>query len=317
VKRGALLPLLAAALLSAGCFASQYRTKPRVAVVGGDPIVQMSEPAKFPSAFDPPMVPLERHSHPPRGRQYLIGLPDLSPPRAYPIGLLDRFEVVNDSAGGEPYVVARCALTHVVAAWSRRVEGDVLKFDNTAALWRDTAVMRDRETQTWWSVATGRALHGPLAGSALKPVPAVYATVEAWRRARPDSLWMDLLAPTSVPLLMRLYGAGTWQGVSGRKTSDRRHPPKREVFSVAAGEDALAFTSQELRDAGSVNTTFAGEPIVLRWDRELETVRVRTQEGAELAVIPMYWFALDRHFESVRTLADDQAASELTGGTAR
>jgi hypothetical protein len=315
VRRGNLLALLAAILVTAGCFASRYRTRPRVAVVGGDPIVQMSEPASFPSAFDPPMVPLERHSHPPRGRQHLIGLPDLSPPRAYPIGLLDRFEVVNDSAGGEPYVIARCALTHVVAAWSRRVERGVLTFENTAALWRDTAVMRDRETQTWWSVATGKALHGPLSDSALKPVPAVYATVEAWRRARPDSLWMDLRAPTSEPFLMRLYRAGTWQGVSGQKTSDRRHPPKREVLSVAAGVEALAFTSKEVRSAGSVNTTFAGEQIVLRWDRELEAVRARLHGGAEIAVVPMYWFALDRHFETVWTLEDGRTASRLSAGT--
>jgi hypothetical protein len=264
----------------------------------------MAEPARFPSAFDPPMVPFERHSHPPRAGQRLIGLPEASPPRAYPVGLLDRFEVVNDAAGDEPYVVVRCALTHVVAAWRRRAAGRVLTFENTAALWRDTSVMRDRETGTWWSVATGRAIHGPMAGHRLEPRPVIYATVEAWRRTRPHSLWMDLDAPTSVPLRMRLYGASPWQGVSGKRTADRRHPPKREVLSVAAGEEAVAFTAKEVRDARRLEATLADRPIVLEWDGDLEAVRARTSDGEELAVIPMYWFAVARHFERVWTLEE-------------
>jgi hypothetical protein len=305
VKRtGRAAAALLAAAAQAGCFAHQYRTSPRVAVVSGDPVVQMKEPHRMPEAFSPPMVRLAAHSHPPRGKQKLLGLATVSPPRAYPIGLLDRVEVVNDEAGETPVVVARCALTHVAAVFDRRVSGRTLAFDNPAVLWRDTLVLRDRETGTYWSAATGVGLAGALAGAALEPLPAVYTTAAAWSRVHPDSLYLDLGTRTSVPFLMRVYGLSPWQGVSGEKTEDERLPGKREVFAVAAGGEAVAFTAEEIRRRRAIETTLAGGTLEIRWDDALQAPRAwRTASPRrEVAVGPMYWFAVARHFERVALL---------------
>lgn len=291
--------LLLAGTVSFGCFASQYRSNPRVATVGGDPIVQMMGRGKLPSATRPPMVALTRHSDPPRGTQRLVALTDPGP-RAYPIGLLDRFEVVNDAAGDLSYVVTRCALTQVAAVYRRRVEGRDLTFENSGALWRDTLVVRDAETGTLWSAATGVALVGPLAGRRLDPLPAVYTTARAWGRAFPDSTYMDLGRSTSVPFLMRLYGASPWQGVSGIKTSDRRHEPKSEFLSVALDEEAFAFTEELIRKRRRVTTELAGQALEVVWDDRLEAPRARLGDEHR-AIVPMYWFALDRHFETVHS----------------
>jgi len=294
--------LLGAALLQAGCFASQYRTNPRVAIVDGDPIVQMAPLGKFHSATAPPMVEIARHSDPPEDEERLLGLARGERPRAYPIGLLDRFEVVNDGLPDLPYVVARCALTHLAAVYERRAGGNLLTFENSGALWRDTLVLRDRETGTLWSAATGAALFGPLAGQRLTPVSAAYATAEAWRGAHPDSLYMDMGEPTSVPFLMRLYAASPWQGISKIKTRDARHDPKKEFLSVGAAGEAVAFTEEEIRRAGPVRTKLAGRTISIEWDARLGTARAYSLmqvERREEAVVPMYWFALDRHYERV------------------
>src|SRR5262249_21110547 len=146
--------------------------------------------------------------------------------RAYPIGLLDRFEVVDDTSAGDPLVVTRCALTGITAIYDRRVAGRTLSFENSGALWRDTLVMRDRETGTYWTVATGRALSGPLPGEHLDAIPAVVTRMEFWNREYPDSLYLDLGRSTIEPLTMRLYAAAPTQGFSGARTSDRRRKPK-------------------------------------------------------------------------------------------
>ncbi len=101
----------------------------------------------------------------------MIGLALGTAPRMYPIGLLDTYEVINDEADGMPFVVARCALTDLTAIFDRRVAGRVLTFENSGALWRDMLVLKDRETGTWWTPATGRALFGPLAGERLTGIP--------------------------------------------------------------------------------------------------------------------------------------------------
>jgi hypothetical protein len=307
VKRGALLAVFAAALTGLGCFASHFRTNPRVATVGGDPIVQMEPVGKFPSATRPPMVTYAKHSDPPGGKERVIGLAGPSP-RAYPIGLLDRFEVVNDAMGDASYVVARCALTHITAIYDRRVDGRELTFENSGALWRDTLVLRDMETGTLWSAGTGVALFGPLAGRELKPVPAIYTSARAWARAFPDSTYMDLGQSTAVPFKLRLYGASPWQGVSGVKTEDRRHSPKNELFSVGQGSEVFAFTEEQVRNDREVRGMVNGRLLTVSWDDRLEAPRARFDEQ-EWPVIPMYWFALDRHFESIRTPGEVGSAS--------
>ena len=301
------LLLLAAAAAGAGCLAHQYRSNPRVGVVDGDPIVQMKSPDEFPFVVKPSLVAPRQHSDPPDADSRVLGLAVGAVPRAYPIGLLDRFEVVNDAVPGLPFVVARCALIGVAAIYDRRAGGRVLEFRNSGALWRDSLVLRDRETGTYWSAATGRALYGPLAGERLRPVPAVLARVSAWEKVFPRSLYMDLDRDTSVPLLMRLYSASQWQGLSGQRTGDLRHRPKETVFTVAEDDEAVAFTAGEIEAAGRFDTAISGEPVSIRWDPALSAPRASRPNGTELAVVPMFWFAAVRHFSRVRTLADTAA----------
>lgn len=303
--RPALLVLaLAGAVLGAGCLTHQYQSKPRISVVDGDPIVQMKAPVDFPVVVRPSLVASDLHSDPPDARSRVLGLQVGAVPRAYPIGLLDRFEVVNDTVPGLSFVVTRCALIGVAAVYDRRVGGQVLVFQNSGSLWRDTLVLRDRTTGTYWSAATGRALHGPLAGERLRPVPAVFARASDWKRVFPGSLYMDLDKDTSEPLLMRLYGASGWQGISGERTEDFRHRPKETVFAVGEEDEALAFTAGEIEAAGRVDTTLQGTPVSIRWDDALKAPRAYGPDGQERAIVPMFWFAAARHYVRVWTLAD-------------
>ena len=294
--------ILAMACASAGCFGYQYRSGPRVAVVSGDPIVQMKKPAEFPVVTKPSLVVSELHSDPPDEDSRVLGLTVGAVPRAYPIGLLDRFEVVNDSVPGLSFVVARCGLTGITAVYDRSVAGRVLEFVNSGALWRDTLVMKDRSTGTYWSSASGAALAGPLAGERLERLPALVARVSDWRRAYPESLYMDLDDDTSEPLFLRLYKASRWQGLSGEKTRDSRHKPKEQVFTVGEGDEALAFTAGEIEAPGRFDTAVSGKPISIRWDSALEAPRAYGPDGAERAVVPMFWFAAARHYARLRTL---------------
>jgi hypothetical protein len=297
--------LLLAASVSSGCVASGYRTKPRVAVAHGDPVVQMAPSTRFRSGSDPRRLPPAEHSHPPAAKDRVLGLEIGGGAVAYPIGLLDRVEVIDDRAVGRTWVVARCALTRVAAIYDRELDGRVFTFENSGALWRDTLVLRDRETGTYWSAATGLAISGPLAGRRLEPMAATYTTADAWQRSFPETRYADLGLPTSVPLSMRLYAISPWEGISGVKSRDRRHPAKSEFLSVAAGEATLAFTPDEIRRRGSAQATLGGRSISIEWDAARQFPRawmLSSSPRQELAIVPMYWFALSRHFGSVETL---------------
>ena len=298
--------LLAPAVLAAAfCATSRYGTKPRVGSADGDPIVQMAPARRFKNLDSPRFVPLREHSDPPFRSEKVVGLWLAAPPRMYPLGLLDTYEVVNDAAGGVPFVVARCPLSDITAVFDRRVGDRTLTFENSGALWRDTLVMRDRETGTYWTPATGRALWGPLAGETLAGIPAALTTAEAWRELEPETLCLETGDLTAVSLQIRLYAASAWQGVSGEKTSDLRFEPKEKMFYVEAGDEALAFTPSQIREKKRVETTFGGGAVVLEWDAAARAPRAFRQivaQRQEVPVVPAYWFALTRLFKTVRTL---------------
>jgi hypothetical protein len=296
--------VLLATVLAGGCFARQYRENPRVDVVDGDPVVQMKPASRFPNVSSPRMVPADRQSDPPTALERVLGISFGTAPRAYPIGLLDRYEVVNDEVPALPYVVARCGLTGVVAVYNRRVEGRVLEFENSGALWRDTLVLRDRQTGTYWAAASGLGLSGPLAGERLDRVPAVVALEADWARIHRESVYFDPGQSTSVPLTMRIYGASAMQGVSGGRTADARYQAKQAVLTLSDGDEAIAFTPQEIEAKGSRTVPLGGRAVRIEWDSGLAVPRAFLQEPEkrELALVPMYWFAVPRQFRTVRTL---------------
>ena len=290
------------------CFSHDYKNKPRVAVVDDAPVVQMAPEGKFKSLEDPKLVPLKQHTDPPFRNERVLGhAPASEPARMYPIGLLDDYEVVNDEAGGTPYVVARCALTDLSAILDRRVAGRTLTFENSGALWKDMLVLRDKETGTYWTPATGKALSGPLVGETLTILPAPVTTAEAWRELYPSTVCLDTGELSAVSLRLRLYAMSDWEGVSGVKTTDRRFKPKEEVFFVAGRSEALAFTASELREKKNVEATLEGASITLEWDAAVRAPRAWRPIVAakqELPVVPIYWFALLEQFPTVRTLSD-------------
>jgi Protein of unknown function (DUF3179) len=310
VSRRRLLALGALVAVSGpACFSHDYKNKPRVAVVDGDPVVQMAPEGKFPSLENPKLVPLRNHSDPPFRNEKVLGVapPSAEPARMYPIGLLDDYEVVNDEAGGTPYVVARCALTDLSTVLDRRVAGRTLTFENSGALWKDMLVMKDKETGTYWTPATGRALSGPLEGETLTILPAAVTTAEAWRELYPSTVCLETGELSAVPLRLRLYAMSKWEGVSGGKTTDKRFEPKEEVFFVAGRSEALAFTPSQLREKKSVEATLDGAAITLEWDGAVRAPRAWRPIVAakqEIPVVPIYWFALLEQFPTVRTLAD-------------
>jgi len=304
--------LLLAGILSAGCSTARAPAHSEVAVVDGDPIIQMVPAEKLPSLENPALVSVPRHTDPPAPWEPIVGIPLARESRGYPVGLLDTYEVVNDRAEGVDYVVTRCPLAQIEAVYDRRVEGRTLTFVNSGTLWRDTLVMQDRETGTLWTVATGRALYGPLAGERLRPIPAVLSTSNAWTENHPDARYLDTGDLTETPLRLSLYEASSWQGFSGRKTADARYEPKAKLYSVAEGSEALAFTEEDVKGRGCIRSTLGERAVLLEWDPGDDAPRAYRPEGTcleEIAVVPMYWFALDRHFETVHTLSKRTAGA--------
>jgi hypothetical protein len=149
--------------------------------------------------------------------QVVVGLTGGDRPRAYPITVLWRHEVVEDTYAEEPVLVTYCSLCRSGMVASRVVDGDVLTFRATGLLWRpedvyaaaaeadDRAfgatvrdaevgvrfagnlVMVDQESGSYWSQVLARGICGRYENTPLTIVPAAVTTWGEWRRSQPDT----------------------------------------------------------------------------------------------------------------------------------
>ena len=106
---------------------------------------------------------------------------------AYPIRILNFHEIVNDVIDGEPVLVSYCPLCASAVVYSRDLNGRVLLFGNTSALYESDMVMYDQETGSYWFQVIGEAIVGPLTGARLRALPSMTTTWSQWRELHPST----------------------------------------------------------------------------------------------------------------------------------
>ncbi|MGR3456237.1 DUF3179 domain-containing protein [Pseudooceanicola sp.] len=112
--------------------------------------------------------------------------------RAYPLRYLLWHEVVNDRIGDMPIAVTYGALYDSAVVYERHLtDGARPDFGVSGLLRHADTLLFDRETESWWQQASGRAIVGQYAGEMLRPLPTWVESWEAYRRDHPGGLVMS------------------------------------------------------------------------------------------------------------------------------
>ncbi|MGQ0670011.1 MAG: DUF3179 domain-containing protein [Actinomycetota bacterium] len=194
--------------------------------------------------------------------------------RAYPAQIMTWHEIVNDTVGGVPVVVTYCPLCNTGIGFERpTVDGELLDFGTSGKLYRSNLVMYDRQTNSLWPQALGRAVQGPLLGMELEWVPVQLVSWGDWRAAHPDGKVLSTETGSQRP-----YGTNPYENYDDPDSFpfafdgdlDPRLPPKARVVGVQIGDDVVAFPYAELRDAvvgdwAVVEEPVGGRPLVVFW----------------------------------------------------
>jgi hypothetical protein len=137
----------------------------------------------------------------------VIGLVVAGDARAYPLRILIRHEIVNDTVGGVPVAVTYCPLCNSAVVFDRRVAGEATEFGTTGKLRNSDLVMYDRATESWWQQFLGEAIVGARTGTQLKVLPARLESWERFAERFPDG---RVLVPSNS--LRRAYGTNPYVG---------------------------------------------------------------------------------------------------------
>lgn len=148
--------------------------------------------------------------------------------------------------------------------YGRKVDGRTLELEASGAL-RDAAlVMRDRQTDSWWSLMSSDAIGGPLKGTRLEELPVGEKTTWGeWRKAHPETL---VLSIDGVEHLARnpydpYYDSPeTFRNIA---SADDRLPPKEPIFALRHAGRAWAVPHRVAEGGALLNLPQAGVKLLL------------------------------------------------------
>jgi hypothetical protein len=194
--------------------------------------------------------------------------------RAYPARVLIWHEIVNDVVGGVPVTVTYCPLCNTAVVFRRpRIEDELLDFGTSGKLYLSNLVMYDRQTESLWPQALGRAVMGPLTGMRLELVPAQLVSWGDFRERYPDGSVLSQRTGFERP-----YGENPYVGYDAARSDaflftgrvDPRLLPKARVVGVRIGARAVAYPYDDLERAANggwsaVHDRVGGEELVVFW----------------------------------------------------
>ncbi len=123
-------------------------------------------------------------------------------------------------------------MANTAVVYDRRFGDRELSFEASGALWQASLVMRDRESDSWWSIMTSDAIGGELEGTELVELPiSRKATWKEWSSRHPDTLVLSIDGEEHVAenRYDRYFASdGTFRNL---EVDDDRLPPKAPIYS--------------------------------------------------------------------------------------
>ncbi len=187
--------------------------------------------------------------------------------RAYPVQIMLWHEIVNDTISGVPVAVTYCPLCNSAVAFERRVDGRLLEFGTSGALYQSAMVMYDRQTESLWTHFDGRAVVGDLVGAELDLLPVSTVSWRDFRMAHPGAGVLSRDTGVDRPYGENPYGAydqrdapltGFFVG-----DPDARTAAMRRIVGVNDGGASLAVATDQLARVGVLAADLDGRPVTL------------------------------------------------------
>ena len=260
--------------------AAQFETDFSRRIINFDEILSGGPPKDgIPSIDNPKFVSVEDAGERLSSREPVIAVRNGGITKLYPLRILTFHEIVNDEIGGTPVAITFCPLcnTGIVfareAAVPRAIRGEtggdtmILDFGTTGRLRFSNLLMYDRQTESWWQQATGKAVMGLFTGEALDLYPAVTLPWNEAAETYPDALVLSQDTGYSRPYGRNPYAgydAGSPWAYRGPAPPDERELMDRMVEVSYRGDSEL-YPYTQLEEERILRDTLGGRPVVVFW----------------------------------------------------
>jgi len=211
--------------------------------------------------------------------------------RAYPYGIMDWHEMLNDTVGGVPVSLAYCTLCGSGILYKTQVEPnqEAFIFGSSGLLYRSNKLMYDQKTHTLWNQFSGKPVVGKLTDSEieLEVLPLVTTTWGKWKSQHPETKVLSRdtgFARDYTPGVP--YGAYFFSQelMFPAHLKDHTLQQKDQVFGLRISGANKAWPLSLFEKKNVINDQIGIIPIVLIGNASTSTVRAYRSEGKKFSL---------------------------------
>jgi hypothetical protein len=237
----------------------------------------------IPSIDDPRLVDISKSEF--SQDELIIGVYLNGEARAYPYGILNWHEIINDKIGDLPITVTLCPLCDTNPVFIRKVDGQETTFGVSGKLLDSCLVMYDRLTDSLWSQPWGIGIAGEKNNQVLEKVPSFKTTLGDWQKKHPNS--KILSTDTGYNRDYSRYPYGSYYTdkslIFSVRNKDKLELHPKEIISYVwrfdeqtpknkfSGE-SIQVVHKELQENKEQEFDFKNQKIKAVWDEQLKTV---------------------------------------------
>lgn len=225
--------------------------------------------------------------------------------KAYPFGIMNWHEIVNDTVGKKNLTISYCPLCDTIVAFER----NETTFGVSGKLYQSCLVMYDRTDDTLYSQPWAMGIVGKAVHRNLTKIPAVKTTLGNWLKQYPHS--QILGTDTGYRRDYQRYPYGTYYTDERiifpvRNQKSLKHHPKAIVSYIWEADNLTLFNQfsgaskqfhhQQLQEIGAKIVEFNGRQIKASWDEELKTVVVTEMDGTIIPNSTAFAFVYPAYF---------------------
>jgi len=213
--------------------------------------------------------------------------------RAYPRDWMMLPHIAGDTVGGEDVVMTYCALSNLPLAFSSSIDGEEANLKVVSQV-HNNLVMVDTNSEVMFQQITAST---PDNSSTLNSRPGQRMPWRSFKQLYPQGQVFHVVEKGLFSLLDKmtyaLFVSGLEPHYSGPdplfptlNLNDDRLPAKEQIWGINLGGEQVAFTRNFLEQQPIYNTIVGGEPVVMAWFPEYETLGVfsRRIDGREIEV---------------------------------
>lgn len=221
----------------------------------------------IPALLNPPMIAASDASYL-RDNDLVVGYKHGQDIRAYPHGMLNWHEIVNDEVGGLPLAIVYCPLTGTATGWDRTLNGTVTTFGVSGLLYNSNVLPYDRLTGSYWSQLRLNSVNGKMRGHQVKTFNTIETTWKTWKMLFPET--KVLSTATGYNRSYDYYPYGDYQTNNQNlifpfKPHDKRLDAKEKVMAVIINGKAKAYRFKSFGEGylQVVEDSFESRPLVV------------------------------------------------------